>query len=136
MNSKKIVYGYGIFVFILIILAFIYHDELRLIYSNPEIVKQFIAGFGIFAPIVFILLQTLQVIIFVIPGPVFTIAGGYAFGVLFGTIYSLIGTVLGSIVVFHLSRKFGRPFVVKMVGKKDLDHFDVFFKKKVRLPCL
>ncbi len=130
LKNKKVIYGYGIFILILLILTFIYRDELKLIYSNPETVKQFITAFGIFAPIILVLLLSIQVIIFVIPGPVFVVAGGYAFGTILGAFYSLIGIMLGSILVFYLSKKFGRPFVVKMVNKKDLDHFDVYFKKK------
>ena len=104
LENKKAIYGYGIFIFILILLAFIYQDKLKLIYSNPETVKQFITGFDILAPIILILLLALQVIIFIIPGPVFIIAGGYAFGTILGGIYSLIGVTLGSIFVFYLSR--------------------------------
>lgn len=133
LENKKVIYGYGIFIFILIFLAFIYHDKLKLIYSNPEAVRQFITGFGILAPIILILLLAVQVVIFVIPVPVFVIAGGYAFGTILGGIYSLIGVMLGSIFVFYLSRKFGKPFVVKMVNKRDLEHFDVYFKKKGKL---
>ncbi len=133
LGNKKTIYGYGIFISIFILLAFIYHDKLKLIYSNPETVKQFITGFDILAPIILILLLALQIIIFVIPGPIFIIAGGYAFGTILGGIYSLIGVTLGSIFVFYLSKKFGRPFVVKMVNKRDLEHFDVYFKKKGKL---
>jgi len=118
---------------ILIILAFIYRNELKLIYSDPEAVKQFISGFGIYAPLVFILLQILQVVIFIIPGSVFTISGGYVFGVILGTIYSLIGIMIGSIFVFYVSRKFGRPFVEKIINPKELEHFDVFFKKRGKI---
>tara|TARA_Y100000310_G_scaffold337986_1_gene426440 strand:+ start:3299 stop:4129 length:831 start_codon:yes stop_codon:yes gene_type:complete len=132
-GSKRVVYAYGFFILLMIILAFVYKDELSLIYSSPESVKQFISNFGAFAPIALILLQTAQVIIFVIPGPVFTIAGGYIFGTTLGTIYSLIGTLLGSCLVFYISKRFGRPFVEKIVSKKDLDHFDIFFKTRGKI---
>jgi len=129
-KNKHVLAGYSIVLLLMLILAMIFREHLKLIYSNPELVKDFIAGFGLFGPFVLILLQTLQVIILVIPGPVFTIAGGYAFGTVMGTIYSLVGTLFGSIVVFHLGRTYGRPFIEKLVNKKDLDHFDVYLKKR------
>ena len=127
LKNKKLDYVCGVFALIVITLAVIYHNELRLIYTSPETVKQFIAGFGIFAPITFIFLQILQVVVFIIPSSVFTISGGYAFGTVLGTIYSLIGIMIGSIIVFYFSRKLGRPFVEKIINKKELDHFDFFF---------
>jgi uncharacterized membrane protein YdjX (TVP38/TMEM64 family) len=136
MTNKKrgkvpnAIYGYLIVIFIMIILGLIYKEKLSLIYSDPQVVKEFIASFGIFGPLILITLQTLQVIIFIIPGPVFTIAGGYAFGIFWGTIYSLIGTLFGSILVFYLGRKYGRPFVESIVNKNDLKKFDKYFKKK------
>ena len=133
LKNKKLDYVCGVFALIVITLAVIYHNELRLIYTSPETVKQFIAGFGIFAPITFIFLQILQVVVFIIPSSVFTISGGYAFGTVLGTIYSLIGIMIGSIIVFYFSRKLGRPFVEKIINKKELDHFDVFFEKRGKL---
>lgn len=118
------------------IVAVIYRDELKLIYSDPEAVKIFIFSFGIFGPLVLILLQFLQVIIFVIPGPVFTIAGGYAYGITVGTLYSFIGTMLGSSLVFYLGRTYGRPFVEKIVNKNDLNRYDKFISRKGKTALL
>ncbi|MBU90652.1 hypothetical protein CMO94_03840 [Candidatus Woesearchaeota archaeon] len=130
LKNKIILYSSWIIIIVLVILAFIYHNELKLIYSDPEAVKQFISGFGIYAPIVFILIQTFQVVLLIIPSSVFTISGGYIFGVTLGTIYSLIGIMIGSIFVFYISRKLGRSFVERIINKKELEHFDVFFKKR------
>ncbi len=121
---------------LLIAISIIFKDQLKLIYANPEAVKAFLTSFGYFAPLILILIQMLQVIIFVIPGPVFTISGGYVFGPLLGSVYSLIGTLLGSILVFILARKYGRPWVENLVNQKDLHHFDAYFKKKGKLALL
>lgn len=135
-KSQKIFYGYALVVFIMLIIAFFYREELKLVYSDPEAVKNFISGFGIFGPIILIFLQFFQVIIFVIPGPVFTIAGGYAYGITWGTLYSFIGTLLGSSLVFYLGRTYGRPFVEKMVNKDDLDRYDKFISRRGKTALL
>ena len=126
-------YGYGLVIALMIVVSIIYAGELKMLFTDPEKVKEFIDSFGVWGPIVLILLQFFQVIIFVIPGPVFTVAGGYAFGNVLGVIYSLIGTLLGSILVFYLGRVYGRPFVEKVVSKKDLKYYDAFFKKRGKL---
>lgn len=79
---------------------------------------------GIYAPLLFILLQAAQVIIAPIPMQVFGFAGGYVFGAFWGTVYSLIGLVVGSLVVLWLARKFGRPLVDRFVKKETQEKFD------------
>ena len=120
----------GILILAIIILAFVYHNEIKYVYSSPEEIKQFIEGFGALAPIIFILLQVFKVIFFIIPTTIFAVAGGYLFGPFLGTIYSLIGITIGSCIVFYASRRFGRPFAEKVISSQELRHFDVFFKKR------
>ena len=119
-----------IFILAVAALAFIYKDQLKLVYKSPETVKEYITGFGVFAPTIFILSYVAQAFVLFIPSSLLTISGGYAFGVVLGTIYSLIGVTIGSIIVFLIARKLGRPFFRKVISKKELEHFDVFFKKR------
>lgn len=121
---------YGILILAVIILAFSYHSETRLFYSSPETIKQYIEGFGILAPVMFIAIYTLKAVFFIIPTTPFAVAGGYLFGAFLGTIYSLISITLGSAIVFCISRKFSRSFAEKAINNRELKHFDVFFKKR------
>jgi uncharacterized membrane protein YdjX (TVP38/TMEM64 family) len=50
---------------------------------------------GILAPLAFVALQIVQVILAPIPGQTLAGGGGYLFGTLWGTVYSMIGVVLG-----------------------------------------
>ena len=72
----------------------------------------------------------MQVLFAPIPGQATGIAGGYIFGAYLGTLYSLIGITIGSFFVFYLSRKFGRPFVEKMVNKGILKKYDKLIMTK------
>ena len=133
LKNHAVLFGYLIGIATLGLLAFYYWQPLVQMYTNPDEIRTFIEGFGIFGPLVFIFFQFLQVIIFFVPGAVFTIAGGYLFGTFVGTVYSIIGTMIGSILVFLVSRKYGRPFVEKIVHRKELQHFDAFFKKRGKI---
>ena len=129
-RNKLVVYSFIIFILALTALVFIYQDQLKLIYKSPETVKEYIVGFKVFAPLIFILLYIVQAFIPFIPTLILTMFGGYVFGVLWGTVYSLIGMTIGSIIIFIIARKLGRSFFRKIISKKELEHFDVFFKKR------
>lgn len=123
------VIGYTVATIVLLSLVIRYYEFFLRAYQEPEAIRGLIAGFGILGPLVLVLAQIFQVIIFVIPGPVMTIAAGYAFGTLWGFVYSYIGTYLGSLFVFYLGRKYGRPFVVKFVRPADLRRYDNFIEQ-------
>ena len=131
MNTKnKAILKFSLFVVILILAIIIFWKPLTNIFSDKENVKEFVLGFGIFAPIIFILVIALQVLLAPIPGQVAGLAGGFIFGAALGTIYSMMGLIIGSFFAFYLSRKFGRPFVEKVVDKKTINKFDKTINEK------
>ncbi len=117
-------------VIIIAALTIIFWRPLSTIFTSPETIRNYILSFGIFAPLVFIFLVMLQVLLAPIPGQVAGLAGGYIFGFALGTLYSMIGLIIGSFIVFVLSRKLGRPFVEKVVDKKTLEKFDTLIIRR------
>ena len=87
-------------------------------------IREFVAGFGIYAPLVFVGLQVLQVVVAPIPGQVTGFASGYLFGSVWGSVYSILGIGIGSAIAFWLSRRYGRPFVEHVVDDEALARFD------------
>jgi uncharacterized membrane protein YdjX (TVP38/TMEM64 family) len=100
---------------------------------DPELVREVVAGFGIFAPVAFVIIQVGQVLFAPIPGQALALAGGYVFGPVLGTIYSLVGATIGSAIAFWISRRFGRPAVEKLVHPETLSIFDDFLEDHGRL---
>ena len=94
-------------------------DELRI----------WIAQFGVFAPLVFILIQTLQVIVAPIPGQIVALVAGYLFGSVAGTVYSLTGVLLGSAIAFSLAKRYGRSLVEDVLHEDVLNRFDGFVER-------
>ena len=72
---------------------------------------QEIHHFGIIAPIFFILLQLLQIIIPIIPGGTSCLVGVLSFGPIYGFIYNYIGVVTGSVLAYLLSKKYGLKII-------------------------
>lgn len=100
------------------------------IFNNPEKTRELIVSAGPWGPLIYILMQLLQIIIAPIPGQVIGFIGGYLFGPVWGVIYTLIGATIGFTIVFILARKLGRPFVELFVNKKVLDKFDHLANEK------
>jgi len=94
--------------------------------TNAEALRTWLDQFGIFAPIVFIGLQALQVIVAPIPGQVVALVAGFLFGPLAGTVYSLTGVLIGSAVAFSLSKRYGRSFVERVIHEDVIERFDDF----------
>jgi uncharacterized membrane protein YdjX (TVP38/TMEM64 family) len=93
---------------------------------NSDELRLWVDQFGALAPVVFVLIQTAQVIFAPIPGQVVALAAGYLFGPVSGTIYSLTGVLIGSAVAFLLARRYGRSFVESMIHEDAVSRFDSF----------
>lgn len=72
--------------------------------AKADRLRESILSHGVFAPLIFIGLQTLQVLLAPIPGEASGVLGGYLFGALPGFFYSSIGLSLGSWLAFVLGR--------------------------------
>lgn len=89
----------------------IWRRELWQLFTSAGRLRDWVAATGALAPLVFIAVQALQVVVFVIPGEVPQIAGGYLFGPWRGTLLSVCGILIGSTVDFFIARWAGTPFV-------------------------
>ncbi len=65
---------------------------------------------------VFIGIQILQVIVFMIPGEVTQAAGGFIFGAFPGVLLSSVGILVGSVCNYAVGKFLGKPFVQGVVG--------------------
>lgn len=88
--------------------------------------RAWIDGFGVLAPIVFIFVQALQVVVAPIPGQVLAFAAGVVFGPVAGTAYSLTGVLIGSAIAFSIAKRFGRSFVERVLHDDLVARFDDF----------
>ncbi len=108
-NQKRWLAGLGIAAFFLLTAWVCYYAGKPLIQfvQEPERFRAWVEDRGATAPILFIGMVVLQVIVAVIPGEPLEIAAGYAFGALEGTLLCLAGTLIGGMIVFLLVRRFG-----------------------------
>jgi len=123
-KSTKKRLGVIIFLFtflgILFLLIIVFHQEIWKIFESVDTIREWVNSWGILSPLVFVFLQIIQVVIFIIPGEVPQIAGGYLFGLFWGIVLSTIGIAIGSAVNFYLARFLGLPFVEALLPHKSL----------------
>jgi len=96
---------------------------------NKTFIRNLVNSFGVLAPLAFILLQILQVIIPPIDHTVIGIMGGLLFGFYYGFLYNLIGRVIGSLIAYYIANKYGKKFITNIVSQKDLDKYSTLWNK-------
>ena len=108
-KQKRWIAGTGIFLFLLlsVLICIFAGKPLIQFVQEPERFRAWVDEQGILAPIAFLGMLVLQIVVAVIPGEPLEIAAGYAFGAVEGTLLCLSGAFLGRVAVFLLVRKLG-----------------------------
>src|SRR3989338_7524612 len=127
MKKVKLIWYLLTFIpIVLLILGYIFPSQF---FGNQETIRDFVNQFGIFAPLAFILLQIVQVVISPFSHYAVSIAGGFIFGTWWGFLYNWIGRVIGTAIAFYLGRYLGRKIIQKVVKEETLKKYDSYFAK-------
>ena len=98
--------------------------------SDAEKFRTWVEQQGWTSRVAFLLMLLFQVVFAFIPGGVFEVAGGYAFGAIEGTVLSIIGTTLGSAAVFLMVKRYGLKFVLLFFSQEKLDSVKFLHSKE------
>lgn len=116
-------FAFPAFLLALILSVILFREQLWSPLAERERLQQWIEAAGLWAPALFVAIQTVQVVIFVIPGEVAQAAAGYLFGVWFGILYSLIGIAIGSGFNYVVGSRLGEPFLRRVLGPERQEKF-------------
>jgi len=105
------------------------------LYSDKHFLKETLHAWGILAPLIFIALQALQVIIAPIPGDITGLLGGFLFGEWLGLFYSTIGLTLGSVTAFGVGRWLGARYVRSLVSQQTWDKMGFIVEAEGTILC-
>lgn len=102
----------------------VWREPLRAWVSDQERVREWVASFGPWGPLVSVALNVAQVLLAPIPGQFVGLLNGYLYGLWLGTFYSMVGLLLGTALAMGLARWFGRPLVEWLVRPEQLARWD------------
>lgn len=94
------------------------------IFQNEDQLLQLVEDLGWFGPLALILLNILQIVVAPIPGYFVQAAAGYLYGPYWGGLWATIGLMGGSMLAMRLTRRFGRPLAISMIGSERLDQWE------------
>ena len=86
-------------------------------YLTAEALGRFLESAGFWAPLVFILIYTAGVCLF-LPGTLLTGLGAAIFGAYWGFVYVWFGAMAGASAAFFIGRTLGREFASSLIGDK------------------
>ena len=89
-------------------------------------IRDYLLGYGSWAPVVSVLLMIAQALVVGIPASLVMFANGVAFGTSNGAVINIIGRMAGAAIAFGVARWLGKGAVEKLVGK--VTHADRFEK--------
>ena len=86
-------------------------------YLTPQALGKLLEAAGIWAPLVYVLVYTVGVCLFV-PGTLLTGLGAAIFGAYWGFAYVWVGAMMGAAAAFVIGRTLGREFAASLIGNK------------------
>ncbi|MFZ4617390.1 MAG: TVP38/TMEM64 family protein [Rectinemataceae bacterium] len=109
--------AFPLFILAIVALFWVFRTQILGVLASRDSLRAWLQSFGTWGYLVFILVQAFQVVVFMVPGEVVQVAGGWIYGFWAGTLLSVIGICLGSLVNFSAGRLLGKPFVVSLFGE-------------------
>lgn len=85
------------------------------LFRDLAALQAFIDSKGAWAPVIFLFLQVLQILMAFVPGGILLSGGAVIFGPWLGLFYNVAGTFLGSSLNFWLAKRWGRPLAERMI---------------------
>jgi uncharacterized membrane protein YdjX (TVP38/TMEM64 family) len=98
--------------------------------GDKENIQALLKAAGPLAPVIFILIQVLQVVFAPIPGEATGFIGGFLFGVPLGLLYSTIGLTIGSAFAFFIARWLEEHYVARWLPPEILKKFDFLMERQ------
>ncbi len=116
MKSKVIRFIIGIGVVVIIYLLLRYYGVTTYInLKNVHKIKDWVSGFGVIAPLIYIGFYIVATLFF-LPGLPITVLSGIAFGPVWGVVYVWVGATIGVSLAFLIGRYVARDLVESWIS--------------------
>lgn len=109
----------GLLLAIILVVRFFHLQD----YVEKERLRQFVASFGVWGPIIYLIIWTVAPSL-LLPGLPITLAGGLLFGPFWGVVYVALGATAGAILAFLVARYLARDWVAAKISGTKLARLD------------
>jgi uncharacterized membrane protein YdjX (TVP38/TMEM64 family) len=106
------------------------------LYRDKQFMRDTLAAWGWMAPLVFVAIQALQVVVSPIPGEITGPVGGALFGTVWGLAYSTIGLTIGTLICFGLGRLWGEPLIRPWLSEHHWNRMNFIIEAEGAILCL
>ena len=127
-DRRKIKYVYVfIFIFVLYLINKSFDIDFisRFFYDNQED----LISISFYSIIILFLLRSISIVIPILPGTYCSVIAGYMYGFKFGLVLIFIADFLACSFSFCISRKFGREFIKKFLGQRQMKKVEIISQK-------
>lgn len=123
-----------IFAVVMLVLTLVFLPEIQRLATEEGRAefKEWVGEIGFVGWLLTLGIQILQVLVAFIPGEPVELMLGFVWGTWLGTLTCLIGVFISTLIIFLAVRRFGRPFVNRIVGEGELEKYR-FLSDSVRL---
>ena len=130
MNRKNSLFFKIIAVVIVLTITIVFCVPFIKFINNPDKLRVFIESFGIMAPLAYILLTFIQILVPIIPGEPFELLAGYVFGLVKGTLLCLFAESISSIIIILMVRRYGDKIVKLFFSEDTLKKLEKYKNEK------
>lgn len=92
--------------------------------------NEFLSSYGIWAPIIFMAIATIPIVITPLNHAVFALMAGALFGFWNGLLINWLTKTIGTAINFYLGRWLGKTVVSKFISQKDFNRYDRLINAK------
>lgn len=105
---------------ILGLLFWLLSEPLIYLLHQGDVARTWVSRFGPWAPLMYITVFALQILVAPMPGQFLGVMSGYIFGIFLGSLYSITGLTLGAGLAIYLARRLGRPLLERFFEPEQL----------------
>ena len=105
------------------------------LYRDKYFLRDTVAAWGWMAPVIFIIIQAIQVVISPVPGEITGPVGGALFGTGWAVLYSTIGLTIGTLTCFAVGRRWGEPLVRAWLSEHHWNRMNFILEAEGAILC-
>lgn len=126
--SKATLFTIATFVigFLIPALGFLFPETF---FSNRQQITSFIQSFGLWTPIIFILISVIPVVFTPLNHGVFGIVGGFIFGPWLGFLLNWVAKITGTTINFFIGQIYGKKVIHYYAKTEDVEQYNVIFDR-------